>query len=592
MRAASPSSTSAAARLNGLEEEKSEEAAAHTCSPAIGRPCPSLTSLGHTRMAAVAVQVWCASASIEQGLGRRRQNASSVEFGGSGQELLGARAATPAKPEQRWRLEDILLVHDASDELKRSIVSKRKVAAAAMVAAMQAAKFGPTSSNCIVGHLSHFMDTIITRAVVLKRDPSYAHLSFATRARYCIDKSRVVPLIRWLRHNHLTASKIGELICYVGDEVDHLRLRVEWLKNLHVKGRDLGAVLSKQPALLLRPFNELNHNVALLENAGLKREWMGLVFTFSPSVLLEDHDQLNRRIGMFTELGIDEYSFGTMAFNFPPILGRLSIQEMAAKLDYLRGFGLGDHTIGNMVVTRPHLLGASVEESWQPIVKFLYCLGVERSGIRRILSLNPSVLCLDLSINIVPKVQFLRAIGVHEEVIGQVLVGFPPLLTASLNKRIRPVVRFLLDDAGVSEDKIGKVIASQPEIIGCSLNLRLSDNVRFFMSLGIQSHQLGQMIADFPMLVKYNPAVLEPKYLYLKRVMRRRLEEVIKFPRFFSYALESRIVARHELLERKGLQFRLKQMLACSDEEFGRKVYAAERGLVERETSDSDDIRA
>lgn len=89
----------------------------------------------------------------------------------------------------------------------------------------------------------------------------------------------------------------------------------------------------------------------------------------------------------------------------------------------------------------------------------------------------------------------------------------------------------MITKAGVNERDIGKVIALGPELLGCSIVKKLEVNVKYFLSLGIHLRQLGEMIADFPMLLRYNIDVLRPKYRYLRRIMVRPLQDLIEFPR-------------------------------------------------------------
>lgn len=91
---------------------------------------------------------------------------------------------------------------------------------------------------------------------------------------------------------------------------------------------------------------------------------------------------------------------------------------------------------------------------------------------------------------------------------------------------------FLLTRAGVSQRNIGKVVALGPELIGCSIVHKLDHNVKYFLSLGIRLPVLGEMITDFPMLLRYNIDVLRPKYQYLRRTMIRPLKDLIEFPRY------------------------------------------------------------
>jgi len=105
---------------------------------------------------------------------------------------------------------------------------------------------------------------------------------------------------------------------------------------------------------------------------------------------------------------------------------------------------------------------------------------------------------------------------------------FEVILTHSL---LRTQVVFLLTKAGVTQKNIGKVVALAPELLGCSIARKLDSNVKYFLSLGISVRQLGEMIADFPMLLRYNVELLRPKYRYLRRTMIRPLQDLIEFPR-------------------------------------------------------------
>ena len=95
----------------------------------------------------------------------------------------------------------------------------------------------------------------------------------------------------------------------------------------------------------------------------------------------------------------------------------------------------------------------------------------------------------------------------------------------------KPKVIFLLTKGGVKQDDIGKVIALDPQLLGCSIAHKLEVSVKYFRSLGIYHFVLGQMVADFPALLRYNVDILKPKYQYLRRVMVRPLKDLIEFPR-------------------------------------------------------------
>ncbi|KAG6551731.1 hypothetical protein Mapa_006821 [Marchantia paleacea] len=417
--------------------------------------------------------------------------------------------------------------------LRRALKKKRAIAEETLESALRAGGLGPTYCRDVMARLSPFVDRILTEAVYLKKVPAYKYLSFNSRARLYLDQSRVVDLIKWLKHQNLSVPRIGSLICLADENLGRIKPRIEVLKSIYVKGRELGVVIEREPSILDQSLAEIHNTIQILETAGVERKWLGLVVSRSPRVFSVGSDELLQKISMFTDLGISPEDFGLLVFKFPAVLGHLSVEEMLSKVDYLEQIGLEDDVLRRVIVSTPQLLACSIGESWDKLLRYFYFLRIELSGIRRILGVQPEVFCLNLADNIAPKVRFLRAIGVRDEIIGQVIVSFPAILTYSLDKKIRPVVSF------------------------------------FWKELELPR----RMWASIP--------TLHPKIRYFKRVMKRPLDDIIAFPRYFSYSLKTRIIPRHELLVKRGLTFSLKHMLACSDETFNLRVAAAESRFLE-----------
>eukprot|EP00250_Pteridium_aquilinum_P012738 c20911_g2_i1 orf=3-1304(-) len=432
--------------------------------------------------------------------------------------------------------------------------------------ALKRVQMRPIYSKNVVNCMPEFVDLVMIKAAALKKTPEHVNAPFSYRARLYIEQSRVAETIKWLKHHKFTPSKIGKLLFMVEDHEGNLRPKITWLKSINMHGKDLGTSLMREPRILERTIDELNVNVELLKTAGVRVDWIGWVVRRSPRVLACSKEELQERIDFFFRLGIKGDDFGRMVYNFPACVGRFSLDEMYNKLEYLKGFGIDDATLGQVLLSKPQLMACSIEDGWKPLVKLLYFLGVDGYGLRRILIVQPSVFCLNLRDNIAPKIRFLRDVGVQEEAIGDVLVKFPGFLSYSLDMKIRPCVIFLLEKVAVPIDKVGKVLSLQSDLISCNLSKKLEIVVRFFLFHGVQREQLGLMVADFPVLLKYSLASLKPKLSYVLRVMKLPLEEVIKFPRLFSYSLELRIAPRHKLLRKRGLDYNLRRMLACSDE--------------------------
>ncbi|EPS64154.1 hypothetical protein M569_10626, partial [Genlisea aurea] len=461
---------------------------------------------------------------------------------------------------------------DVDEEiLLKALEVRRKVTLEIFKEAMGRGKFGITYTENLVSQIPEFIDYVMIKAVSLKESPEFSESSFNIRALAAIDESGVVPLIRWLKHNSLSYPQIGKLIVKSGGNLNPIRNLAEWLKSVHVKGRFIGTALTRAgESVLRRDTEDLNELVEYLEENGVKRDWMGCIISRCPEILTFTMEELRIRTEFYLNLGIDRNDFGTMLFDCPKAFGYLPVEEMKQKAMYFKDFGLSDEDLGRLLAYKPQLMGCGIEDKLKPLVKYFYYLGISRDGMRRILTMKPILFCIDLETTIVPKVRFLRDIGVAQDAIGNLLVKFPSLMTYSLSKKLRPVVIFLLTEAGVSEESVGKVVASSPELFGCSIAHKLDLNVRYLLSIGITVAELGEMVSDFPMLLRYSiDNVLRPKYRYLRKIMIRPLRDLIDFPsRFFSYSLEDRIIPRHEMTVESRLFFKLERLLNCSDEEF------------------------
>ncbi|KAG2639810.1 transcription termination factor MTERF2, chloroplastic-like [Panicum virgatum] len=476
--------------------------------------------------------------------------------------------------------------------LRRALEVRRAVAAEALVAALSGGKVGGlTYINNLTARMGPFVDRVVVEAAAMRRDrPDLAHMSFNARAKVYIQESGLVDLVKWFKHNAMTYPQIAKVVCACSGDLGKLRMMIKWLRSIYVKGDFLGRVLANGGSFLNRSFEELEEIIDYLESCGVRRDWIGYVVSRCPQLLNLSLDELETRVRFYTDMGMDEKDFGTMVYDYPRVLGFLSLEEMNSKVQYLKEFGLSNEELGRLLAFKPQLMACSIEERWKPLVKYLYHLNVSRDGMKRMLLVQPTIFCLDLETVIAPKVQFLQDIGVRSDAIGNVLVKFPPVLTYSLYKKIRPVVIFLLTKGGVKQDDIGKVIALDPQLLGCSIAHKLEVSVKYFRSLGIYHFVLGQMVADFPALLRYNVDILKPKYQYLRRVMVRPLKDLIEFPRFFSYSLEDRIEPRHQTLVANRVNMKLRYMLTGSDEEFAQRVqeaverrvrFEAGKGIVE-----------
>ncbi|KAG4385164.1 hypothetical protein GLYMA_12G043100v4 [Glycine max] len=294
---------------------------------------------------------------------------------------------------------------EEKEMIMRALDIRRKVTEEVFKEAMRKGKFGITYTTNLVGRLSGFIDYIMIEAANLKRLPEYSNSTFNLRAKIVIDDSKVVPLIRWLKHNALSYPRIAKLILMSSGKLEAVRSFVEWLKSVHVKGEFLGVVMvNAGENIFQRSHVELDEIVLYLESNGVRRDWMGYVISRCPQLLSYSLDEVKNRAQFYHDMGLNEKDFGTMVFDFPKVLGYYSLEEMNAKVNYLKEFGLQTKDVGRLLAFRPQLMACSIEEQWKPLVKYLYYYGITQDGMRRMLTIKPMVFCADLQMTIVPKV--------------------------------------------------------------------------------------------------------------------------------------------------------------------------------------------
>ncbi|GJP60971.1 hypothetical protein CLOP_g18183 [Closterium sp. NIES-67] len=283
---------------------------------------------------------------------------------------------------------------------------------------------------------------------------------------------------------------------------------------------------------------------------------------------------------------------GTVVYNHPPVMSEadLPMEALQAKLAFFDSLHISGTSLAKVIVRRPQLLSSSLDATWQLLIRYLSLLGLTNVQIGEMVVRQPRVLQLTVQADVSPKVRFLRLIGVPEGEVAGVLHRYPPILTYSLDKKIRPLVRFLVAEAGVPDHEVWKVVVAKPDLVACQLDSRLRLLLRFLLSMGIVKEDVGSMVVQFPPLLKYNPAILKPKWRYFSRTMRLSVDHLVAFPRFFSYALDTRIAPRHRLLQQQGLSFSLRHMLCCSDALFLERVKWALEGRGEEGSGEESEV--
>lgn len=81
-----------------------------------------------------------------------------------------------------------------------------------------------------------------------------------------------------------------------------------------------------------RSTEELDEIVGYLESNGVRRDWMGYVVSRCPELLSFSIEEVRTRSEFYLDMGMNKNDFGTMVYDYPKVLGHLSLEEMSQKV--------------------------------------------------------------------------------------------------------------------------------------------------------------------------------------------------------------------------------------------------------------------
>lgn len=258
-----------------------------------------------------------------------------------------------------------------------------------------------------------------------------------------------------------------------------------------------------------------------------------------PVILNSDLDsQLIPRVNFIRDLsGEDDFATGTVLRRLPAILS-YSVEHMNSHVEFLKSFaGLTSEQVFKIVHVFPNVISTSKERKLRPRIEFLKECGFDSPGMFKFLSKAPLFLALSED-NLSHKLGFLVKIGYKHR-------------TKELAFAMGAVTR-------TSSDNMQRVIG-------------------LYLSYGLSFENILAMSTKHPQVLQYNYSSLEEKLEYLIQYMGREVEELLAFPAFLGYKLDSRIKHRYEeKLKSRGENMSLNKLLTVSAERFSKAADSIE----------------
>ncbi|CAK8579641.1 unnamed protein product [Lathyrus sativus] len=351
--------------------------------------------------------------------------------------------------------------------------------------------------------------------------------------------------------------------------VDVMRERVEFLQKLGLTIDDIN-----QYPLILGCSVRKNVIPVLgyLEKIGISRSKLGEFVKSYPQVLHASVIvELAPVIKFLRGLDVEKDDIGFVLQKYPELLGFKLEGTMSTSVAYLISIGVNPRDIGPMVTQYPYLLGMRVGTMIKPLVDYLVSLGLPKKILARMLEKRAYILGYDLEETVKPNVDCLISFGVRKECLPSIIAQYPQIIGLPLKAKLSSQQYFFSLKVKVDPEGFARVVEKMPQVVSLHQNVIMKP-VEFLLGRAIPSQDVASMVVKCPQLVAQRVELMKNSYFFFKSEMGRPIKELVEFPEYFTYSLESRIKPRYQRLKSKGINCSLNWMLNCSDQRFEERL--------------------
>ncbi|KAL0383771.1 UNVERIFIED_CONTAM: Transcription termination factor MT, chloroplastic [Sesamum calycinum] len=256
---------------------------------------------------------------------------------------------------------------------------------------------------------------------------------------------------------------------------------------------------------------------------------------------------------------------------YPEVLGFKLEGTMSTSVAYLVGIGVARREIGGVLTKYPEILGMRVGRVIKPFVEYLGSLGIPSLAVARLIEKRPHILGFQLDDKVKPNVKLLLEYNVRHTSLASVIAQYPEIMGIDLESKLLSQRGFLSSIIQLTPEDFGRVIEKMPQIVSLS-DKAIVRHVDFLKECGFSMEQMRKMVVGCPQLLALNVDIMKLSFDYFKSTMDRPLDDLVTFPAYFTYGLESTVKPRHKMIVRKGVKCSLAWLLNCSDEKFEERM--------------------
>lgn len=276
---------------------------------------------------------------------------------------------------------------------------------------------------------------------------------------------------------------------------------------------------------------------------------------------------------------------------YPEVLGFKLEGTMSTSVAYLVGIGVARREIGGVLTRYPEILGMRVGRVIKPFVDYLEDLGIPRLAIAKLIEKRPHMLGFGLKERVKPNVQFLLEFNVRREALASVVAQYPEIIGIDLKPKLVGLHNLFESIIDSSLEEFGSIIEKMPQVVSVT-DSAIRKHVNFLKDCGFHLDQVRKMVVGCPQVLVLNIDIMKLSFDYFQREMQRPLDDLVAFPAFFTYGLESTIKPRHRMIAKKGLKCSLSWLLNCSAEKFEERMDYDTIDMEEMETMSSFDMNS
>lgn len=351
--------------------------------------------------------------------------------------------------------------------------------------------------------------------------------------------------------------------------VEVMRERVEFLQKIGLTIDDF----NEYPLMLgCSVRKNIIPVLGYLEKIGIPRGRMGEFVKNYPqclhaSVVVE----LAPVIRCLRGLDVEKQDIGYVLMKYPELLGFKLEGTMSTSVAYLVSIGVNPRDIGPMVTQYPYVLGMRVGTMIKPLVEYLVSLGLPKKVLARMFEKRAYILGYNLEETVKPNVDCLMSFGVRREALASIIAQYPQIIGLPLKAKLSSQQYFFNLKLKINPDGFALVVEKMPQIVSLNQNVIMKP-VEFLIGRGISPDDVAKMVVKCPQLVALQVGLMKNSYYYYKTEIGRPVKELVEFPEYLTYSLESRIKPRWQRLQSKEIRCSLAWFLNCSDQRFEERL--------------------